>query len=767
MPKPAPKSPLPPALDLLTGATSYHGWLTSQANYRDQVHFFGFLPPRAGTRANTNTFAPWVARLGVGLREHQAAALEALAAGDNVVIATPTASGKSLCYQLPTLDALARESSVLYLFPTKALARDQQSSLQGLIARIGDTISPEAVQAYDGDTPTDVRQRIRQQPRCIITNPDMLHYGLLPYHDKWGALWRSLRYIVLDELHSYRGVMGSHVANIIRRLLRIAQHYGATPQLIAASATIGNPAEHAYNISGEDFTAIAQDGSPRAAREVVFWQPPIISAKNDSDAREVHEVRYRSPLSEAADLAALFVKANLKSIFFCNARKSAELLRHYALRSLADAEAPLIQSYRAGYLPEDRRALEDAFKADDITVLTATNALELGVDIGGVDAVVMVGYPGSLTSFWQRAGRAGRAQTRALTLMVAADNPLDAYYLQHPEAILEGRAERAVADAFNSEIQPWHLACAAYEKPLRDDEPLAKQLPEAGKHVRKRADRWLATTRYPHRRVSIRGTGGKQVRLEDGFGNSLGISDYASALRELHPGAVHLHRGEHYLVRNLDLERGVAVLLPHLEDYYTQTRFVTDIDILETQVTFAGVSVGRVNVSTEFTSYVRKRYYSEAILDERPLALPAITYPTQALWVNMREVAQQLGALLPDAMHALEHTLIGLLPAFVLCERMDVGGVSYPHYPKTGEPMMFIYDGYPGGVGYALAGASVYGAWLEAARDLLASCPCQTGCPRCILSPKCGNGNQYLDKVAAKRLADALLARLDTVRQQA
>jgi len=766
MSKPVPKSPLPSALDLLTGATSYHGWLTSQANYREQVRFFGFLPPRAGVTAQTTTFAPWVEYLGVQLREHQVAALDALAVGDNVVIATPTASGKSLCYQLPTLDALATGDTVLYLFPTKALARDQQSSLQGLIARTTDTrsldgISPAAVQAYDGDTPTDMRQRIRYDPRCIITNPDMLHYGLLPYHAQWGVLWRNLRYIVLDELHSYRGVMGSHVGNIIRRLMRIARHYGATPQLIAASATIGNPAQHAHNISGEDFTAIDQDSSPRAAREVIFWQPPIISAKNDP------EVRYRSPLSEAADVAALFVKANLKSIFFCNARKSAELLRHYALRSLDDAEAPLIQSYRAGYLPEDRRALEEAFKADDITVLTATNALELGVDIGGVDAVVMVGYPGSLTSFWQRAGRAGRAKTRALTLMVAADNPLDAYYLQHPEAILEGRAERAVADAFNSEIQPWHLACAAYEKPLANDEPLAKHLPEAGAHLRQRGDVWLSITRYPHRRVSVRGTGGKRVRLEDGFGNSLGISDYATALRELHPGAVHLHRGEHYLVRNLDLERGVAVLLPHIEDYYTQTRFVTDIDILESQLTLPGVSVGRVNVSTEFTSYVRKRYYSDAILDERPLDLPAITYPTQALWVNMREVASQLGALLPDAMHALEHTLIGLLPAFVLCERMDVGGVSYPHYPATGEPVMFIYDGYPGGVGYALAGATVYGQWLEAARDLLASCSCASGCPRCILSPKCGNGNQYLDKVAAKNLADALLARLDTVRHHA
>ncbi|MEM6429172.1 MAG: DEAD/DEAH box helicase, partial [Deinococcota bacterium] len=681
----------------------------------------------------------------------------------NVVIATPTASGKSLCYQLPTLEALATGGTVLYLFPTKALARDQMMSLRGLINNLGDVngISPGDVTSYDGDTPSEARQSIREHPRCIITNPDMLHYGLLPHHLKWGELWRNLRYLVLDELHSYRGVMGSHVANIVRRLMRVAHHYGARPQLIAASATIGNPAQHAYNISGEVFTAVDQDSSPRAAREVIFWQPPVISAKNDPDLRR------RSTLSEAADLASLFVKANLKSIFFCNARKSAELLRHYATRSLSEAEAPLIQSYRAGYLPEDRRALEDAFKADEITVLSATSALELGVDIGGVDAVVMVGYPGSLTSFWQRAGRAGRASTRALTLMISADNPLDSYYLGHPDDILEGRAEHAVADAFNSELQPYHLACAAYERPLHAGESLAQNLPEAGAYLHKRTDKhgdvWLTRLRYPHRHVSVRGTGGQRVRLYDGFGTSLGISDYDTALRELHPGAVYLHRGEHYLVRNLDLNQGVAVLLPHIEDYYTQTRFVTDIDILEPLFTWPGVTVGKINVTTSFTSFVRKRYYSEAILDERPLDLPPISYPTQALWVNMRGLAPQLGKYAPlfaEGMHALEHTLIGLLPAFVLCERMDVGGVSYPTYPATGEPVMFIYDGYPGGVGYAAAGASLFERWLTAAKDLLTSCPCKHGCPSCTLSPKCGNGNQYLDKDAARTLAEVLLKRL-------
>jgi len=547
--------------------------------------------------------------------------------------------------------------------------------------------------------------------------------------------------------------MGTHVANILQRLLRVARHYGANPQVIAASATIGNPAAHARNLTGLPFRAVTEDGSPRAARELLFWRPPDLPGD---------EARRRSVHTEAADLAALFVRAGLKSIFFCNSRKSAELLRRYAAGQLEGEEAARLGSYRAGYSPEDRREIEARFKRDDLRVLTATSALELGMDVGGVDAVVLVGYPGSLTAFWQRAGRAGRSGRRALTLLIPGNDPLDEYYLTHPEMITEGGLEHAVADPFNGELHPKHLACAAFELPLEPKEPLVGGADLGGMpgFIRARG-RWIYRGGYPHRRVSVRGTGGGRVRLKDGTGRNLGVTDFQTALRDLHPGAVYLHQGENYLVRNLDLEKGEAFLLPHLEDYYTQPRSVTDVEILEEEGRVHGVHTGRVRVTTSLTSFVRKRLYSEATLDERPLDLPELAYTTQALWFGVREVAAAVHpSLLPSAMHALEHTLIGLLPAFVLCERADVGGVSYPVYPALGEPAVFIYDGYAGGVGYAREGAAGFPAWLAAARDLLRDCPCKSGCPRCVLSPKCGNGNQYLDKGAALALAEALLERL-------
>ena len=468
-------------------------------------------------------------------------------------------------------------------------------------------------------------------------------------------------------------------------------------------------------------------------------------------------------------LAAHFVKVGLKSIFFCNSRKSAELLRRYAAGILEGDDAKYLQSYRAGYTPEDRRFIEQGFKKGDIRVLTATSALELGVDVGGVDAVVLVGYPGSMTALWQRAGRAGRGGNRALTLLIAGNDPLDEYYLNHPDLITEGKVERAVADGFNTEIHPLHVACAAAEKPIAEEETglVADWLePQPNSKLVKRGGKWVYYGRYPHRAISVRGSGGKQIRLKNGFGTTIGTSDFETALRELHAGAVYLHQGETFLVAELNLKEGIAVLLPHFDDYYTQTRSTTDIDITGREFTVYGVTVGRVRVSTEYTSFVKKRYFSEVILDEVPLDLPQVAYATQALWFGVREVAGSVPAAdLPSAMHALEHTLIGLLPAFVLCERADVGGVSYPLYPPTGEPLIFIYDGYPGGVGYTRAGTGVFPEWLGAARDLLKDCPCKTGCPRCVLSPKCGNGNQYLDKQMALRLAEALLERLEGVQK--
>ena len=745
---------------------SFHAFLTQLDDYEGQVVGYHFFPPRRGARAGgyAGPFAAQLGRLGFEPYAHQARALEAVGAGQDVVVATATASGKSLTFQLPVLAALEAERSALLLYPTKALAHDQLLRLRQLAGRLGLDGAAPAVAAYDGDTPTERRAEVRDRGRVVLTNPDMLHFGVLPHHQRWAGFLGRLDYLVLDELHAYRGVLGSHVANVVRRLLRVARAYGADPVVVAASATVGNPAEHAERLTGRGFTLVDQDEAHAGAREFVVWQPPAADAAGE---------RRRSPNGEAARLAATFARHGVKSLFFCNSRKSAELVRRYAAGLAGEPLGTTIQSYRAGYTAADRRLIEHGFRSGDITVLTSTSALELGVDIGGVDAVVLVGYPGSKMALWQRSGRAGREGRRALTLLIPGADPLDEYYRTHPDLLVDGPVEDAVADPFNDELHPRHLRCAAAELPLAQDEDLVAPWVElaAVEGLSERAGRYRSLRRYPHRRVQLRGSGGKLVRLKDGMGRSLGATDFATALRELHPGAVYLHQGEQYLVASLDLERGVARLLPHIEDYYTQPRSETDIEVLgplparESAVGVLeapppGVHVGRVRVRHQVVGYVRKRYYSEAVLEERALDLPEVTYDTQALWFDLRGV-EGLAAVgdLPGALHALEHTLIGLLPSFVLCERADVGGVSYPLYPPLQEPLVFIYDGAPGGVGYARAGAAAFEAWLTAARDLLAACGCEAGCPRCVLSPKCGNGNQFLDKGAALRLAEALLAR--------
>ena len=729
---------------------SYHAWLQTIEGYEGQIRSFHFFPERAGAWADPPADAAvWCDRLALRLYRHQADALARVGRGEDLVVATPTASGKSLVYQLPTVDALADGGTALYLFPTKALAHDQLHKLVDLGARAG----VDGFASYDGDTPRDVRAAVRAGARCIVTNPDMLHYAILPHHATWSSFLGRLRLVVVDEMHMYRGVLGIHVANILRRLFRLAHHHGARPRLIGASATIGNPGPHAAALAAVQATVIEEDTAPRAAREFLFWQPPEMPGGDR---------RRRSANTEAAGLAAAFVRRGVKSIFFCNSRVGAELVHRYAAAQLG-ADAARLMSYRGGYTAEDRRHIERGFRDGDVTVLTATSALELGVDVGGVDAVVMVGYPGSLMALWQRAGRAGRADRRALALLIPGNDPLDEYYLHHPELLTEGRIEHAIADPFNAEIHPLHLHCAAAELPLQEGEALVDPGLDLDRveGLRRGRGGWVHTGGYPHRRVSVRGTGGGRVRLRSAEGASLGIVDASAAVRELHPGAVYLHQGDPFQVVRLDLAAGVAHLVPHIEDWYTQVRSETEVTVLAEDVLLApraGVRIGRVRVTTHVTGYVRKRYVTEAILEERPLELPPHVFDTQAMWFVADAALQgQSTPEMPSALHALEHTLIGLLPAFVLCERADVGGVSYPLYPPTGERTVFIYDGSPGGVGYAHAGALVFGRWLRAATDLLAKCPCSAGCPRCILSPKCGNGNQYLDKGAALRLARRLL----------
>ena len=748
--------------------SSFHALLTGLEGYSSQVASFEFFPPRRAKFEPdyAGPYAEQVARLGLSLYAHQARGLEALAAGQDLVVATPTASGKSLLFQLPVATAVGNGGTSLLLFPTKALAHDQLERL-GALSEALEPGSATSIATYDGDTPSELRAALRNQAAAVLTNPDMLHYGVLPHHDRWAGFLQRLEFLVLDELHAYRGVLGTHVANVVRRLLRIARRYGANPRVIAASATVGNPGEHATRLTGRNFTVIEHDDAASAAREFILWRPAALDDSGD---------RRRSANSEAAQLAAEFARRGVKSIFFCNSRKSAELIRRYAAGYLTPELAPTVQSYRAGYTAADRRLLEAGFKNGDITVLTATSALELGMDIGGVDAVVMVGYPGSKMALWQRAGRAGRSGRRSLALLIPSADPLDEYYLTHPESLIDGAVENAVADPFNSVVHPLHMACAAAEAPLSQAEPLvAPWLDLAGlPRLYETPAGFVHRGRYPHRRISLRGTGGSLVKLKDGNGTTIGVSDQGAALRDLHPGAVYLQQGETYIVARLDLERGVAHLLPHIEDYYTQPRSETEVEILGARSSWFGegqgdpagskgvITSGEVMVRHTITSYVRKRYFSEAVLEERPLDLPEISYRTQAVWFSADDVPDRPAAVdMAAALHALEHTLIQLLPAFVLCERADVGGVSYPLYPATGGSMIFVYDGYPGGVGYAHAGAEVFGRWLQAAQELLARCPCQAGCPRCVLSPKCGNGNQFLDKPAALTLATALLTRLD------
>jgi len=752
---------------------SFHAFLTQLPGYEGQVASYHFFPPRKGAVEDdySGPFAPLLGRAGIRPYAHQARALEAVGAGRDVVVATATASGKSLSFQLPVLDALERGATSLLLYPTKALAADQLLKLRGLAAAMGAELDEVGVALYDGDTAAERRAGVRAGAGALLTNPDMLHYGILPHHAAWARFLGALEYLVLDELHAYRGVLGSHVANVVRRLLRIARGYGADPRVIAASATIGNPAEHAQRLVGRHFELIGEDRAPQGAREFVIWQPPTVKGAPAQNGGE----RRRSPNSEAASLAAEFVRAGVKSIFFCNSRKGAELVRRYAVGLLGEEQAGLVESYRAGYTPEARRSLEDSFRSDAVTVLTSTSALELGIDVGGVDAVVLVGYPGSKMAMWQRSGRAGRAGGRSLTLLIPGADPLDEYYLTHPDALVDGPVEDAVADPFNDVLHPRHVVCAAAEAPLLAGDPLVApwlELDGVEGLARLGNGAYVSLRRYPHRRVELRGGGGKRIRLKDGLGRTLGVSDLGTALRELHPGAVYLHRGEQYLVAQLDLRAGVARLLPHIEDYYTQPRSETELEVLGPLPAHAaqagvlgdsprGVHVGRVRVTNTVTGFVCKRYFSEAILDERALDLPQLSYDTQALWFEAVDLpGGPAPADLPAALHALEHCLIGLLPAFVLCERADVGGVSYPTYPGTLKPTVFIYDGHPGGVGYARAGAAVFGSWLEAAAQLLERCPCQGGCPRCVLSPKCGNGNQFLDKDAAAQLARALQAAL-------
>jgi len=711
---------------------------------------------------------------------HQIRAAELARAGRHVVVATGTASGKSLAYQLPVLARLIAEprATALYLSPTKALGADQLRSVTAL------GLSGIRPAAYDGDTPRADREWVRAHSRWIFTNPDMLHRGVLPAHERWAHFLRRLAYVVVDECHAYRGVFGSHVALLLRRLRRLARRYGADPVFVLASATSADPAASATLLTGVECTAVTEDGAPRGARTVALWEPPLLADLTGEHGAPLR----RSPGAEAARILTDLVLEGARTLVFVRSRRGAELTALSARRQLAEIDPELasrVAAYRAGFLPEERRALEDALSRGELLGVATTNALELGIDISGLDAVVVAGYPGTLASFWQQAGRAGRTGDGALVVFVARDDPLDTYLVHHPEALLERPVESTVLDPTNPYVLGPQLACAAAELPLTPDglvdfggtsaqEVLAEL--EAARLLRRRPTGWYWTIRErPHHQVDIRGSGGEQVAVvEADTGRLLGTVDPSSACATVHPGAVYLHQGSSYVVDELDLEQGLALVHAEDPEWTTSPRDVVDISVVRRlqhrryrsrSGHEVSVCLGEVEVTTQVVGYLR-RLPSGEVLDQVPLDLPPQTLRTRAVWYTATPEllcgsapggAGLDPARVPGALHAAEHAAIGLLPLFATCDRWDIGGVSTALHADTGEATVFVHDGHPGGSGFADRGHAALVPWLAATREAIASCECPAGCPSCVQSPKCGNGNEPLDKAGAVAVLGAVL----------
>jgi DEAD/DEAH box helicase domain-containing protein len=696
-----------------------------------------------------------------------------------VVVATGTASGKSLAYQLPVVESILDDdtTSAIYLAPTKALARDQLRAIRSL------KIPQVRAAVVDGDTERAERDAIRRTANWVLTNPDLLHHSMLPGHARWADLLHRLRYVIVDEAHVARGVFGGHVALVLRRLRRLCERYDADPQFLLASATIGNPGEHAGRLVGAPVAEVTRDGSPRGPMDLGLWQPPFTDV--DLGTR-------RSLLRESGDLLASFVAADVQTLVFTKSRKAAELIATMA-RDRLDAGAPssagggdrftreqlhdAVRTYRAGYLPSERRELEEDLRAGRIVGLAATEALELGIDVSGLDAVLLAGYPGTIARFWQRLGRAGRTGGAAAGVLVAADDPLDQYLVHHPEQLLEREPEDAIVDPANPYLLLPHLECACHEKPMDTEEavrwfgdtaPALLEADVAEGRLRERGGRHHWTSRRrPSADTDIRSSGGGEVRIVDGeTGALVGTVDEARAPSQVHDGAIYLHQGVTYEVAALDLDQGLAVVTPAGDVHHTtRPRSDTDVSILgETRAMAWGpieVRLGPVEVTTQVTGYDVLQLGSSEVLAQVPLDLPPQHLTTVAVWyVLTDDLLEQAGippARVPGSLHAAEHGAIGLLPLIALCDRWDIGGLSTARHHDTLEPTVFVYDGHPGGAGLAERSYLRLAEHLRATRDAIAGCRCGTGCPSCVQSPKCGNGNEPLDKDGAVAVLDLLL----------
>lgn len=700
------------------------------------------------------------------LYRHQAVAIDLIRKGRDVIVATPTASGKSLIYNLPVFaNIMAGEGGrALYLFPLKALAQDQLKALSLLAAAIPGLLPPRGA-ICDGDTSSYHRRKIRENlPDILITNPDMLHLSMLGYHDRWAGLWQELTHVIIDEVHTYRGVFGSHMAWVLRRLLRICHHYGSDPQFVLSSATIGNPAELARNLLGRDAEVVIESGAPAGGRHFIFLDP-VDSASH-----------------AACQLLEAALRRGLRTIVYTQSRKMTELIYIWTRGRLGDLQ-DRITSYRAGFLPEERREIEDRLSSGSLLGVISTSALELGIDIGELDICILVGYPGSVMATWQRGGRVGRRQRESLVVMVGQEDALDQYFMRNPSDFFGREVEAAVLNPENIEIMKRHLFCAAAELPLAVDSALL-----AGEAARQALSElnnegtllltgdgkvWYTSRKYPHRLVDLRGSGRALAIRDENSDELLGQIDWQRSLKECHPGAVYLHRGRTWLINQLDLEGGEVKAERREVNYFTRPLANKETEVLAVleKLSVSGghgrpdfqVGLGRLRVTDTVTGFQRRLVRGHKLLATKSLDLPPIVFETEGLWIeipaSLQAQMEQEQRHFMGGIHAVEHALIGIFPLLVLCDRNDVGGIAYPFHPQIMGPAIFIYDGHPGGVGLCRQAFARIGELLKAGLETILTCPCETGCPSCVHSPKCGSGNRPIDKAAAEQVLAGLIGK--------
>jgi len=700
-----------------------------------------------------------LARKGIDrLYAHQIEALEKIQRGEQVVVSTPTASGKSLIYVLASLFRLLQDpsSKSLYLFPIKALEQDQRKMLEDWAPLLPFAPSPFSA-IYDGDTPVSQRKKIRQTaPAVLISNPDMLHMGILSYHEQWKDFFQNLKLVVLDEAHVYKGILGSHLVQVIRRLRRICRLYQSEPQFILSSATITQPEFLAQSLIGFPFEAVQESGCPSPAKHFLFLNPEI------------------SPAAIGARLFGYCLSKGKKTILFTQGRRITELI-HMWVEQMIPGLKGKISSYRAGFLPEERRIIERRLASGELLGVITTSALEMGIDIGTLDVCLLVGYPGSVINTWQRGGRVGRSQRESAIILIAQADALDQYFIRHPEDFFDRSFEIAVLDPDNSPILKAHLTCAAAEFPLSVQDPFfsparhlleIQELEKEGKLLlTARGEEWISARRRPHREVNIRSIGEAFTILTGKKGGVVGTLDRLRAFRECHPGGIYLHKAESYLVEDLDLKEKNVYVTRKEVNYYTRIVAQKETEIIERDrvrpVKNFLISFGKILVTETFSGYEKRAIQGQELLGVYPLDLPSQTFETEGLWIEIEEAIQdrmkERGYQVMGGLHALEHGAISMFPLYALCDRGDIGGICYPHHPQVGKGAIFIYDGYPGGVGLSKRGFEMIEGLLQKTLQLIFDCPCEQGCPSCIHSPQCGSGNKPLDKQGALYLIRLLL----------